>query len=151
MIMDNIFFMQKAIEQAKLALVSEDVPIGCVIVFENRIIAAACNQVEKINNSTAHAEILAINEAVKKFGHKHLLGCKLFTTLEPCSMCAGAIVLARIPEIFIATEDPKAGACGSIFNIVNDDRLNHRCQVNFGLMKEECMKLLKDFFLKLRG
>jgi tRNA(adenine34) deaminase len=148
---DDHYFMNEALKQASLALESEDVPIGCVIVYENRIIGTGRNQVEYSKNPTAHAEIIAINEAILQLGYKHLLNCKLYTTLEPCSMCAGAIVLARIPEIFIAAEDPKTGACGSVFNIVNDERLNHRCMINYGIMKDESMILLKKFFIKLRA
>lgn len=142
--------MYKALLEAERSLESGDVPVGAVVVHDEKIIGRGCNKVEKLGSSLAHAEITAINQAVKKLGHKHLLDCKLYVTLEPCSMCAGAIVLARIPELFIGTDDPKTGACGSIFDIVREKKLNHRCKVNRGVLSEECSKLLKDFFSELR-
>jgi len=144
------FFMKFAILESKKSLKSGDVPVGAIIVKDNKIISRAHNQIEKKGDSTAHAELLAIQKAIKKLGYKHLLDCTLYVTLEPCAMCAGAIVLARIPRVVFGATDPKTGACGSLYNIVNDKRLNHRCEVISGVLEDECSKLLKDFFKKLR-
>lgn len=142
--------MSIALEEAKKAVQHEDVPIGCVIVFEDNIIAKSHNNVELNKDSTAHAEMLAIREAQKVIGHKHLLECDMYITLEPCSMCAGAIVLSRLRNLYIATADPKSGACGSIFNIVSNENLNHRTNVYFGAKENESSQLLKEFFKQLR-
>ena len=144
------YFMSQALKEAKKALLHNDVPIGAVIVKDNKIIAKAHNQVEKNNDSTAHAELIAIKKAMKKIGYKHLLDCDLFVTLEPCSMCAGAIVLARIKNLYFATDDPKAGACGSILNIPNNKRLNHQVNIYSGILQYECSIIIKDFFKQLR-
>src|SRR6056300_1115820 len=125
--------MTLAIKEAKNAQEHDDIPIGCVIIYNDQIIASQHNKVELHSDSTAHAEMLAIREAQEKIGHKHLLNCAMYITLEPCSMCAGAIVLSRIEKLFVATKDPKTGACGSVLNIVDNDSLNHRCSVEFGL------------------
>ena len=143
-------WMNEALNEAKKALENNDVPIGAVIVFEDRVIGRGFNRVEKDNNSTAHAELIAINEAIKEMNYKHLLDCTLYTTLEPCPMCAGAIVLSRIPMIVIGTDDPKAGAAGSVMNILENERLNHKCNLKRGILKEECSALLKEFFKELR-
>lgn len=147
----DIKFMREALKYAKKSLKSDDVPIGCIITNNNEIISRAFNQVEKNSSPTAHCEIIAINKAVKKIGYKHLYDCTLYVTLEPCSMCAGAIVLSRLKRVVIGTADPKTGACGSIFNIVNDLRLNHRCEVKTGVLKYECSAIIKEFFMKLRN
>lgn len=147
---DDNFYMKLALKEAQKSIDSGDVPIGVVIVFENRVLSTGHNQVEKNGNPLAHAEILAINKATKKLGYKHLLKTKLYVTLEPCSMCAGAIVLARIPELIIGTNDTKTGACGSLYNITNDSRLNHRLEIRYNVLQSECSYLLKDFFNKLR-
>lgn len=146
----HTFFMRQAIVQAKKALVHGDVPIGAVIVSGGKIIARAYNQVEKQGNPLAHAEILAIGKAIKKTNYKHLLDCALYVTLEPCPMCAGAIILARIPRVVYATTDPKTGACHSLYSITNDTRLNHRCEVISGVLQEDSSTLLKKFFRELR-
>lgn len=149
--LDNTeYFMSEAINEAKKAIDHNDVPIGAVIVKDNKIIARGHNQVEKNNDSTAHAELIAIKKAIKKTGYKHLLDCDLYVTLEPCSMCAGAIVLSRIKNLYYATDDPKAGACGSVLNIIGEQRLNH--QVNFfsGILQKESSVIIKEFFKKLR-
>ena len=142
--------MYKAILEAGKALENEDVPVGCIIVKDNKIIGRGYNQVEKKGNPLAHAEIQAINQAVRKTGHKHLLDCTMYVTLEPCAMCAGAIVLARIPRLVIGATDPKTGACGSILNIVQEKKLNHRVDITRGILEKECSNMLKDFFKKLR-
>ena len=142
--------MSLALEEAKKAEVHDDIPIGCIIVKGDEIIASQHNKVELLSDSTAHAEILAIREAQKKVEYKHLLGCDMYITLEPCSMCAGAVVLSRLKKVYIATKDPKTGACGSVLNIINNESLNHRCEVEFGLLEQESSKLIKDFFKKIR-
>ena len=146
----DLIFMKEALVEAKLAFKEEEVPIGAVIVSpEGKIIGKGRNQIIKLNDPTAHAEILAIREACKNLGNFRLLGCKIYVTLEPCPMCAYALVLARIEELIFATRDEKTGACGSIYNLVQDLRFNHRIKIREGLLKEEAQNLLKNFF-KLR-
>lgn len=142
--------MSLALEEAKKAEVHDDIPIGCIIVKGDEIIASQHNKVELLSDSTAHAEILAIREAQEKVEYKHLLGCDMYVTLEPCSMCAGAIVLSRIEKVYIAAKDPKTGASGSVLNIINNESLNHRCEVEFGSLEQDSAKLIKDFFKKIR-
>lgn len=148
--MDYDFYMQIAIEEAKKSLKSGDVPIGAVIVKDNEIIARAHNEVEKRNDATAHAELLALQKAIKKVGYKHLLDCSLFTTLEPCPMCAGALVLARVKTVVFSAKDPKSGAGGSVLDILSNPALNHRIEVISGILEATSSKLLKDFFSNLR-
>lgn len=148
---DHDKFMREALREARKATESGDVPIGAVIVFEGKIIARGRNMVEKNSDSTAHAEMIAIRKATKKIGYKHLLECSIYVTLEPCSMCAGAIVAARIPEVHFATADPKAGACGSVLNVCDCPRLNHRCDVSSGILGGEASAMLKEFFAMLRA
>jgi len=146
----DLIFMKEALAEAELAFKEEEVPVGAVIVSpERKIIGKGRNQIIKLNDPTAHAEILAIREACKNLGNFRLLSCKIYVTLEPCPMCAYALVLARIEELIFATRDEKTGACGSIYNIVQDLRLNHRIKIREGLLKEEAQNLLKEFF-KLR-
>lgn len=148
--MSDELYMLEALIEAEKSLEYNDVPVGAIIVKEDKIISRAYNQVEKLGSPLAHAEILAIEEAIKINKYKFLLDSTIYITLEPCSMCAGAIVLARIPRVVIATQDPKSGACGSVFNILQDGRLNHRCKITWDIRKEESSKLLKDFFKQLR-
>lgn len=143
-------YIQKAIEQAKIAESNGDVPIGAVIVKDNNVIATGYNQVEKNKNSLDHAEIIAIRNAIEHTGYKHLLDCNLYVTIEPCAMCAGAIVLSRIPLLVYGANDPKAGASESLYSITSDNRLNHRCEIVSGIMKDECSSLLSNFFKKIR-
>uniref|UniRef100_A0A7V6CEM3 tRNA-specific adenosine deaminase n=1 Tax=Thermodesulfobacterium geofontis TaxID=1295609 RepID=A0A7V6CEM3_9BACT len=146
----DLIFMKEALAEAELAFKEEEVPVGAVIVSpEGEIIGKGRNQIIKLNDPTAHAEILAIREACKNLGNFRLLGCKIYVTLEPCPMCAYALVLTRIEELIFATRDEKTGACGSIYNIAQDFRLNHRIKIREGLLKEEAQNLLKNFF-KLR-
>ena len=145
------YYMYKAMLEAEKAAANNDVPVGAVIVRDEKIIGRGYNQVEKKGDSTAHAELIAIRQAIRKTGHKHLLDCTMYVTLEPCSMCAGAIVLARIPRLVIGTSDPKTGACGSITNIVQNEKLNHRCELTTGVLEKENAAMLKDFFKKLRA
>ncbi len=143
-------YMQEALKEAKAAAAEGEVPIGAVIVRGGEIIARAHNRTEQAKDPTAHAEILAIREAAARLGGWRLPGCSMYVTVEPCSMCAGAIVWSRIERLYIGAMDPKAGACGSLYNIPCDSRLNHNVEIETGLMGEECSRLMKDFFRKLR-
>ena len=145
-------FMKEALKEAQAALQAEEVPVGAVIVHEGRVIARAHNQRETLNDPTAHAEMIAITQAAAALDRWRLSGCTLYVTLEPCTMCAGAMVLARIDRLVYGADDPKAGAVGSLYNIPRDSRLNHRLEVTSGVSAEECGALLRDFFdLKRRG
>jgi tRNA(adenine34) deaminase len=128
-----------------------EVPVGAVIVFEDRIIAAAHNQRETLRDPTAHAEMIAITQAAEALGSWRLLDCVLYVTLEPCPMCAGAIVQARIPRVVYGTTDPKAGACDTLFNITSDVRLNHQAVVVGGVLQNEARSLLQEFFAQQRA
>ena len=144
-------FMKAAIDQAHIALENGDVPIGAVIVHQNQIIAKGLNLRHKLNDPTAHAEIIALTAAAEYIGNWRLHGCSIYVTLEPCCMCAGAMVLARLDRLVYGCDDPKAGACGSLYNIVQDERLNHRLEITKGILAEDCAKLLQDFFKKKRN
>lgn len=146
----NKAFMAEALKEAALAAEMGEVPIGAVIVRGDEIIAAAHNLVETSKDPTAHAEMLAIRQAAARLGGWRLNGCHMYVTVEPCSMCAGAIVWARIEKLFIGTDDPKGGACGSIFNIPQEKKLNHYTEIETGLLREECSEIMKTFFKKLR-
>lgn len=146
----NENYMAMALEEANKAMVHNDVPIGCVIVHNGEVIAKSHNRVEVDKDSTAHAELLAIREAIKVVDYKHLLECDMYITLEPCSMCAGAIVLSRLSNVYIAAKDPKSGACGSIINVADNLQLNHRCIIEFGILEDQSSNLLKTFFKKIR-
>jgi tRNA(adenine34) deaminase len=147
---DDERFMLEAMREAELAAGADEVPVGAVIVKGVEVIARAHNLVETSSRSAAHAEMLAIEAAESALGAKWLPETTLYVTLEPCSMCAGAIVWSRIEKLYIGTMDPKAGACGSLMNIPQDSRLNHYVEIETGLMREECAGLMKDFFRKLR-
>ena len=142
--------LRAAIEAAKVAEENGDVPIGAVIVFENQIIGKAYNQREQLKDPTAHAEIIALTQAAAALGTWRLNGCTIYVTLEPCPMCAGALVLARIDRLVYGCADPKTGACGSLYNIVQDERLNHRLEVTSGVLANECSELLQEFFAHRR-
>lgn len=144
-------YMRKAIDQALIAAEQDEVPVGAVIVRQGRIIAAAFNQREQLRDPTAHAEMLAITQAAEAVGNWRLEDCTLYVTLEPCPMCAGAIVLARIPQVIYGTRDPKAGAVESLYQLLNDQRLNHRCEVIAGVMARDCGQLLTQFFQNKRA
>lgn len=148
MLTDNEYMCEAILEATKAVELGE-VPVGAVIVKGGEIVARAHNMVESRGDSTAHAEMLVISEATGKFG-KWLDGCTLYVTLEPCAMCAGAIVLSRLDRLCVGAMDPKTGACGSLRNIVCDDRLNHKVDLTVGIEAEVCSKLLKDFFRKRR-
>ncbi len=143
-------FMKEAIREARKALDSEDVPIGAVVVFEDRIIGRGHNQVELLKDPTAHAEMIAITSATATLGSKWLRDATLYVTVEPCSMCAGASVLARLKRVVYGVADIKTGAHSSLFNLLNDPRLNHQIEVIPGIEKEACAALLLEFFEKLR-
>ena len=143
---ENERFMRIAIDSAKIAQDNGDVPIGAVIVYNNQIIAKAYNQREQLQDPTAHAEIIALTQAAAALENWHLNGCTIYVTLEPCPMCAGALVLSRIDRLVYGCDDPKSGACKSLYNIVQDERLNHRLKVESGVLVEECSKQLQDFF-----
>jgi tRNA(adenine34) deaminase len=144
------FFMQEALKEAKKAYKKNEVPVGAIVVYNNKILAKAHNLNITTNDPTAHAEILALRKASKILRNYRLLDCEMYTTLEPCPMCAGAMVYARIKRLVYATEDPKSGCCKSVLNIVNNNKLNHRIEVVSGVCKKEVEKLLKKFFKKLR-
>lgn len=144
------FFMAQALNAAREAFEQDEVPVGAVIVHEERIIARAHNQVETLKDPTAHAEMIAITQAVSTLKTKWLTDCTIYVTLEPCAMCAGALVLARLARLVFATEDPKAGACGTQMNLVNHKALNHRLTVDHGILRGECAHILSDFFRRKR-
>ncbi len=144
------YFMQEALKEAEKALSIGEVPVGAVIEKDGNIIGRGHNMTETAKDPTAHAEILAIREAALKLGGWRLLGCRMYVTAEPCSMCAGAMILARIQKVYIGTPDPKTGACGSLMNIAQDERLNHSVQIETGIMQQQCEKIMKSFFQKLR-
>lgn len=143
-------FMGEALREARQAAVAGDVPIGAIIVYEGLIIARGFNQRELDGDPTAHAEVMAIRAAAAIRKHWRLTGTTLYTTLEPCPMCAGAMVQARIGRLVYGATDPKAGAAGSLMNLVQDPRLNHRLEVTAGVLADECGQLLKDFFRERR-
>ncbi len=143
-------YMRLAIEQAKIAAENGDVPIGCIIVHNGLIIGRAYNQREQLQDPTAHAEIIALTQAAAALESWRLTGCTMYVTLEPCPMCAGALVLARIERLAYGCDDPKTGAVKSLYNIVQDKRLNHRIEVTSGVLTEDCSRLLQDFFKRRR-
>ena len=143
-------YMKEAIKQAKKAAVIGDVPIGCVIVEDDKIIARAYNQRNKKKTTLAHAELLAIQKASKKVNDWRLEDCTMYITLEPCQMCAGAIVQARIPKVVIGAMNPKAGCAGSILNLFTMKQFNHQVQTTYGVCEAECSQILKQFFAGLR-
>ena len=138
--------MRQAIDQAFIAEGNGDVPIGAVIVYENRVIGKGYNQREQLNDPTAHAEMIALTAAAEFIGNWRLGGCTMYVTLEPCCMCAGALVLARIDRLVYGCDDPKAGACKSLYTIVQDERLNHRIEITSGVLEEKCREQLQEFF-----
>lgn len=143
-------FMKMALEEAEKAKAIGEIPIGAIIVKDGEIVGRGHNLTESIKDPTAHAEILAIRDAAKNLGGWRLFGCTMYVTVEPCAMCAGALVWSRIDKLVYGTKDPKAGACGSVMNIVQNSDLNHRLDVESGLMEDECKEIIQDFFRKLR-
>jgi len=144
------YFMRLALREAERALEHDDVPIGAVVVHDGEVIAAAANEREVRGDPTAHAEVLALREAAAKLGTWRLIDCSLYVTLEPCAMCAGAIVLARVPRVVYGAVDPKAGMAGSVLDILGEPRLNHRPEVAAGLLAQESASLLQEFFATRR-
>jgi len=143
-------FMEAALEEARRALDEGEVPIGAVVVADGRVVGRGHNQVEQLGDPTAHAEVLAIGAASRSLGAPRLTGATIYVTMEPCPMCAGAIVLARLSRLVYGCRDPKSGFCGSLGNIVDDPALNHRAKVRSGVMEQECGSLISRFFEKLR-
>jgi tRNA(adenine34) deaminase len=144
------YFMKLALREAGRAIEHDDVPVGCVIAHEGEVLAAAPNERELRSDPTAHCEVLALREAARRLGTWRLSSTVLYVTLEPCAMCAGAIVLARVPRVVYAAADPKAGAAGSVLDVLGEPRLNHRPEVAGGLLAEDSAGLLREFFLTRR-
>ena len=144
-------FMQEAIKQAKKAYDKEEIPVGAVIVKDGKIIARGYNKKEEKKDTTQHAEIIAIQKASRKIGAWRLQDCEMYVTLEPCAMCTGALIQARLKRVYIGTMDPKTGACGSVLNLLEDYKFNHKVEVETNIMQKECEKILKDFFKYLRS
>ena len=144
------YFMRLALREAARAVEHDDVPVGCVIAHEGEVVAAAPNERELRGDPTAHCEVLAMREAAQRLGSWRLAGTVLYVTLEPCAMCAGAIVLARVPRVVYGALDPKAGAAGSVLDVLGEPRLNHRPDVAGGLLADESAGLLREFFLTRR-
>ena len=147
---EDMRFMAAAIEAARIAEDNGDVPIGAVIIYKNQIIARAYNQREQLADPTAHAEIIALTQAAAAMENWRLNGCTMYVTLEPCPMCAGALVLSRMDRLVYGCDDPKTGACKSLYNIVQDERLNHRLEVTAGVLEKECSEQLQNFFQRRR-
>jgi len=151
MFFDDKYFMEEALKQARIAFEIDEVPVGSVLVKDGKILASAYNQRERLNDPTAHAEILVLREASNKLGSWRLEGSTLYVTLEPCPMCAGAIVLSRVKRLVFGATDAKAGAAGTLMNLLQDKRLNHQVDLTGGILAEESKALLQAFFSKLRN
>ena len=143
-------FMREALKEARKAYDLDEVPIGAVIVKDGEIIARGHNLREKKQNPILHAEIIAIDNAAKKVKSWRLTGCQIYVTIEPCPMCAGAMIQGRLDQVIFGARDPKAGCVGSLYNLVGDQRFNHRLEVTEGILEEECRQIIKDFFRKKR-
>ena len=148
--MDKNKFMKEALKEAKKAYDKKEIPVGAVIVKDNKIIARGYNRKEEKNDTTKHAEIIAIQKASKKLNSWRLIDCEMYVTLEPCSMCAGALIQSRIKKVYIGTMDEKTGACGSVLNLLEDYNFNHKVEVEKNVMQNECENILKQFFKELR-
>ncbi len=144
-------WMQRALELAQAAAAADEVPVAAVVVKDGEVLAEAGNAIYHGADPLGHAEVIALRAAAATLEYRHLTGCELYVTLEPCAMCAGAIVLARINRLIYAADDPKAGACGSLYNIPQDSRLNHRVQITRGVLAVEAGQLLSEFFRKQRA
>jgi len=145
------FFMCEALRQARRAFEADEVPVGAVVVRDGRIIARACNQVELLKDATAHAEMLALTQAQEVVGDWRLTDCTLYVTKEPCPMCAGAMVYARLARLVFGASDSKAGAAGSALNLLQFPTLNHRCEITGGVREQDCRELLRSFFAAQRA
>ncbi|HFI0787091.1 TPA: tRNA adenosine(34) deaminase TadA [Streptococcus suis] len=144
------YFMRQALEEARKSLEKDEIPIGCVIVKDGQIIGRGHNAREELNQAIMHAEVMAIQEANRSEGNWRLLDTTLFVTIEPCVMCSGAIGLARIPQVVYGATNQKFGAAGSLYDILTDERLNHRVEVETGILEEDCAKIMQDFFRQRR-
>ncbi len=142
--------MREALKEAERAFDADEVPVGAVIVHKGRVIGRAHNQIKLLNDPTAHAEMIAITQAASYLKNERLLDTTVYATIEPCPMCAGAMVLGRVKRLVYGAEDPKTGACGSVVNITKNKKLNHRIDIKSGVLKEECAGLIKEFFKKKR-
>jgi len=147
---DSIY-MSAALKEAEKAFDSDEVPVGAVIVHDGKMIARAHNQIKLLKDPTAHAEILAITQAASYLANERLINTTMYVTIEPCSMCAGALVLARVKRLVYGAGDPRTGACGSVINITDNKKLNHRIKVEKGVLEKECAGLLREFFSKKRS
>ena len=143
-------FMILALKEAKKAYQKKEIPVGAIIVKDGKVIAKGYNIKEGKNDTTKHAEMIAIQKASKRLGEWRLLDCEMYVTLEPCAMCAGALIQSRIKKVYIGTMDYKTGACGSVLNLLEDYKFNHNVEIEYGIMQQECEKILKDFFKELR-
>ncbi|MBR5407754.1 MAG: tRNA adenosine(34) deaminase TadA [Lachnospiraceae bacterium] len=150
MISEDEKYMRKAIAQAKMAAKLGEVPIGCIIVYEGKIIGRGYNRRKTDKSTLSHAELTAIKKASRAMGDWRLEGCTMYVTLEPCQMCAGAIVQSRMDKVVIATMSPKSGCAGSIINLLDEPRFNHQVEITTGILRDECSKMLSDFFTDLR-
>ena len=148
---NNDFYMSEALKEARIAYDLGEVPVGCVIVRDGMVIARGHNLTETAKDPTVHAEMNALRDAAAALGGWRLPGCSVYVTCEPCAMCAGAMVWARIEDLYIGTDDPKAGACGSVVSVAGNPELNHTIRVHRGILQEECSTLMKDFFRGLRS
>ena len=150
MISEDEKYMRKAIAQARMAAKLGEVPIGCIIVYEGKIIGRGYNRRKTDKSTLSHAELTAIKKASRVMGDWRLEGCTMYVTLEPCQMCAGAIVQSRMDRVVIATMSPKSGCAGSIINLLDEPRFNHQVEITTGILRDECSKMLSDFFTDLR-
>lgn len=148
---DTYRFMFAALQEAENALINEEVPVGAVVVYKNRIIGRGQNQIEQLKDPTAHAEMVAISAAANYLQDWRLTECDIYVSLEPCIMCTGAILASRIKNLFFSSYDPKFGACGSVYNLAEEGKYNHKVNVVSGIYDEESQKLLKSFFGNLRN
>ena len=144
-------FMFAALQEAEKALEDNEVPVGAIVVKDEKIIGRGYNQVERLKDATAHAEMIALTAASNNIGNWRLTECSIYVTLEPCIMCTGAMLASRIGELYFAASDTKFGACGSVYNLANEGKTNHKIKVYSGIYSEESRKLLQDFFLKLKN
>ena len=148
---DDQRFMRQALTEAQAADAEDEVPVGAIVVHENRIIGRGHNQCRRLTDPTAHAEMIALTAAASVLGDWRLSGCTLYVTLEPCAMCAGALVQARVDRLVFGPDDPKAGACGSLYSITTDPRSNHQVAVSGGVLEDECALILREFFRRQRA
>jgi tRNA(adenine34) deaminase len=151
MVNKDDLFMSEALKEAERAFDSDEVPIGAVVAHQGMIIARGHNQVERLKDPTAHAEMIALTSACNSLSTKWLNGATLYVTIEPCAMCAGALVLARISCLVYGAKDPKCGGCGSVVNVVSNHKLNHRVKVKTGILEDECSSLIREFFKRKRA